>query len=165
MVVLGSMPGERSLTAAEYYAHPRNAFWKIMQALAGVDLAATYEQRLRSLKIRGIALWDVLHSCYRQGSLDAGIQNGSVKVNNFSAFFRRHPGIRVVLFNGATAERFYQRYVLPELPNGEIIYLCLPSTSPAYAAMSLKQKINWWRRGIAAAQPTAGRARVKKRGA
>lgn len=141
VLILGSMPGERSLVAAEYYAHPRNAFWKIMQEVAGVDSAASYEQRLRSLKVRGIALWDVLHSCYRKGSLDAAIKNGSVKVNNFDALFRRSPRIRVVLFNGGTSERYYKRYVLPAVDDGKVKHIRMPSTSPAHAAVSLKQKI------------------------
>jgi hypoxanthine-DNA glycosylase len=143
------MPGERSLAATQYYAHPRNAFWTVMQDVAGVDPAAPYEERVRSLKLQGIALWDVLHSCHRKGSLDAAIERGSVKVNDFNAFLRRHPRIRVVLFNGATAERFYRRYVLPGIGHGTIEHICLPSTSPAHAAVSLKQKIKAWRKGIA----------------
>jgi hypoxanthine-DNA glycosylase len=148
-LILGSMPGERSLAAAEYYAHPRNAFWKIMQAVAGIDPAASYEQRLRALKDRGIALWDVLHSCHREGSLDTAIESGSVKVNDFEAFFRDHPRIRVVLFNGGTSERYYTRYVLPRIKDREITHLLMPSTSPAHAAVSLEQKIKLWRDGIA----------------
>ena len=161
VLILGSMPGERSLVAAEYYAHPRNAFWKIMQEVAGVDSAASYEQRLRSLRARGIALWDVLHSCYRKGSLDAAIKNGSVKVNNLDALFRRHPRIRVVLFNGGTAERYYKRHVLPAIKDGKIKHIRMPSTSPAHAAVSLKQKTMVWRSGVA--QQTAARDRDKQR--
>jgi hypoxanthine-DNA glycosylase len=163
VLILGSMPGERSLIAAEYYAHPRNAFWKIMQEVAGVNPTASYKQRISSLKTAGISLWDVLHSCHRKGSLDAAIKNGSVKINNFDAFFRKHPGICVVLFNGATSERYYKRYVLPEIKDKEIKHIRMPSTSPAHAAVSLKQKIKLWRRGIT--QQTAARDRVKKRGA
>jgi hypoxanthine-DNA glycosylase len=149
VLILGSMPGERSLHAAEYYANPQNAFWKIMQEITGVDSAASYEQRLQSLKTRGIALWDVLHSCYRKGSLDAAIKDGSVKINNFDAFFREHPRICTVLFNGAVAERYYKRYVFSEIKDADIEHIRMPSTSPAHAAISLKQKIKAWRRGIA----------------
>jgi len=161
VLILGSMPGERSLAAAEYYAHPRNAFWKIMQNVVGVDAEAAYEKRLRSLTARGIALWDVLHSCHRKGSLDAAIQSGSAKVNDFDAFFRRCPGIGVVLFNGATSERYYKRYVLPQVRNGKIAHIRVPSTSPAHAAMSLAQKIKAWRSGIGAVRQTAARGRAK----
>lgn len=149
ILILGSMPGERSLAATEYYAHPRNAFWRIMQEVAGVDSRASYERRLQSLKDSGIALWDVLHSCHREGSLDAAIQRGSVKVNDFDAFFRSHPGIRVVLFNGATSERYYRRYVLPGIKDEKIKHIGMPSTSPAHAAMSLERKIKLWRGGMA----------------
>lgn len=148
VLILGSMPGERSLAATEYYAHPRNAFWKIMQEVAGVDATAAYEERLRLLTDRGIALWDVLHSCHREGSLDAAIKRGSVKVNDFAAFFRRHPGIRVVLLNGGTAEQYYKRYVLPGIEDATIKHLRMPSTSPAHAAVSFQQKTAAWRSGI-----------------
>lgn len=148
VLILGSMPGERSLAAEQYYAHPRNAFWKIMQEVAGVDSTASYEERLQSLKRRGIALWDVLHSCHREGSLDTAIKRGSVKVNDFDAFFRRHPGIRVVLLNGGTAEQYYERYVLPGIKDVKIKHLRMPSTSPAHAAVSFEQKTEAWRLGI-----------------
>jgi TDG/mug DNA glycosylase family protein len=148
ILILGSMPGERSLAAAEYYAHPRNAFWRIMQEVAGVDPAASYEDRLRSLQQHGISLWDVLHSCDRQGSLDAAIEKGSVKVNDFAAFFRSHPQIRVVLLNGGTAQRYFKRFVLPTIAKGKIEHIGMPSTSPAHAAMSLERKIGAWREAI-----------------
>lgn len=157
VLILGSMPGERSLAAAEYYAHPRNAFWKIMQEVAGVDATASYQQRLRSLRARGIALWDVLHSCHRKGSLDAAIKHGSVKINNFNALFRKCPRIRVVLFNGEASERYYKRYVLSEIEHGKIKHVRMPSTSPAHAAVPLQQKVKVWRRGIA--QQAAARGR------
>ncbi|MDY6944382.1 MAG: DNA-deoxyinosine glycosylase [Pseudomonadota bacterium] len=148
VLILGSMPGKRSLAAAEYYAHPRNAFWKIMQEVAGIDCAASYQQRLQALKARGIALWDVLHSCHREGSLDGAIERGSVKVNDFDALFRHHPEIRVVLFNGETSERYYKRYVLPGIQDRSIAHLRMPSTSPAHAAVPLEQKIELWRVGM-----------------
>jgi TDG/mug DNA glycosylase family protein len=151
VLILGSMPGERSLDAVEYYAHPRNAFWKIMQEVTGVDSSAPYQQRLRALQARGIALWDVLHSCHRAGSLDAAIENGSVQINDFATFFRRHPNVRVVLLNGGTATRYYERYVVPEIKDVKIKHLRMPSTSPAHAALSLEQKIKAWRGGLSQA--------------
>lgn len=119
-----------------------------MQEVVGVDPAAPYEERLRSLQQRGIALWDVLHSCDRQGSLDAAIEDGSVQVNDFEAFFRSHPLIRIVLLNGGTAARYYKRYVLPAIMNADVKHIGMPSTSPAHAAMSLEKKIKLWRDGI-----------------
>ncbi len=87
VLILGSMPGQRSLDAGQYYAHPRNDFWKIMEAVTGLKASADYHERIRSLQVRGIALWDVLHSCHRKGSLDAAIEASSVEVNDFRSFF------------------------------------------------------------------------------
>ena len=157
ILILGSMPGERSLTLNQYYGHPRNAFWAVMQELTGVSHAASYEERLQGLKSHGIALWDVLHSCHRKGSLDAAIDSGSIRVNDFSAFFLRHPHIRFVLFNGATAEHYYRRYVLPDLSPEAIEYIRLPSTSPAHAALAPEQKVMAWRNAIAAIDVAASR--------
>jgi double-stranded uracil-DNA glycosylase len=148
VLILGSMPSERSLAVNQYYAHPRNAFWTVMQEVTGVDHTASYKERVRSLHLYGIALWDVLHSCYRKGSLDAAIESGSIKVNDFNTFLHMHPHIRVVLFNGATAERYYRRYALAQIENEKIEYIRMPSTSPAHAALSLEQKVNAWRNEI-----------------
>lgn len=158
VVILGSMPGERSLAAAEYYAHPRNAFWKIMQELIGVAADAPYKERLQSLIDHDIALWDVLHSCHRQGSLDTAIQKGSVQINDFTAFFHRHDQIGVVLFNGATSERYYKRYVWPEIKNRTFIYIRMPSSSPAHAGMSLQHKVKAWRSGLNATLKALGKS-------
>lgn len=155
IVILGSMPGARSLAAARYYAHPRNAFWPIMQEIVGVDAEEPYERRIRSLNAKGIALWDVLHSCHREGSLDAAIRRGSVKVNDFNTFFRTYPGIDTVLLNGTTAESYYERYVLPGLERTTINHLRMPSTSPAHAAMSFERKVGAWRRGLIVDKATA----------
>jgi double-stranded uracil-DNA glycosylase len=148
IIILGSMPGERSLAAVQYYAHPRNAFWRIMQEVVGIDAGAAYEERIRMLKGKGIALWDVLHSCHREGSLDSAIRRGSVRVNDFNAFFREHPLIDTVLFNGGTSERYYTRYVLPTLERAPTNHRLMPSTSPALAAISLDQKVQAWRLGL-----------------
>lgn len=146
VLVLGSMPGERSLTAGEYYAHPQNAFWKIMGALLGFDPQLPYAERLRSLTRCGVALWDVLGRCYREGSLDAAIRNADLEPNDFAAFLRAHPGVDAVFFNGGTAERIWRTRVAPRLPDGlhPSHAQRLPSTSPAYAAMRPEQKLQAW---------------------
>lgn len=148
VLILGSIPGEASLSANQYYAHPRNAFWKIMGELIGFDPNAPYQQRLEALKNADIALWDVLHSCQRKGSLDTSIENDSVEVNDFDAFFAAHPGIRLVCFNGAAAARCYQLHVLRKGRHTLLNYVRLPSTSPAHAALSLQQKMEIWRTAI-----------------
>lgn len=142
VLVLGSMPGAASLAAGEYYAHPRNAFWPIMGALCGAGPDLPYPRRLARLRAGGIALWDVLHSCERDGSLDSAIRDE--RANDFSAFFAAHPGIRRVFFNGAKAEAAFRRHALPALPVPPLM-LRLPSTSPAYAGLGLAAKCLAWR--------------------
>lgn len=147
VLILGSIPGCESLARQAYYAHPRNVFWRIVQDLLGIDCGWPYARRVKTLQERGIVLWDVLHSCEREGSLDAAIVEGSVEVNAFVPLYRRYPGIRRVFFNGGKAESLYRRRVLPDLRT-EFEYLdyCrLPSTSPANAAWSYARKLEAWR--------------------
>jgi hypoxanthine-DNA glycosylase len=107
VVILGSMPGARSLQAGEYYAHPRNAFWPIMGALFGADRALPYAERLRRLDSAGVALWDSLQACIRPGSLDSSIRDDVG--NDFGAFFAAYPNITHVFFNGQKAETVFRR--------------------------------------------------------
>lgn len=144
LLILGSMPGQESLAAGQYYANRRNAFWKIMGHILGFDPDAAYETRLDELKAARVALWDVLQSCTRVGSLDANIAADSITVNDFHGFFDTHNKIRTVLFNGAKAESAYRRYVLPSVSALPISYIRLPSTSPAHAALSYQQKLQAW---------------------
>lgn len=146
ILILGSMPGKASLDASQYYAHPRNTFWKIMGELIGFEPSNPYDKRLEALKAADIALWDVLHSCHREGSLDTAIETDSIEVNNFKVFFDTHPDIKVVCFNGAVAERYYQRCVL--FKPDSIRYIRLPSTSPAHAALTFEQKVFAWREAV-----------------
>jgi hypoxanthine-DNA glycosylase len=148
LLILGSMPGEVSLASRQYYAHPHNAFWKIMGAVIGFDPGEPYQRRLAALRNADIALWDVLSSCHRAGALDAAIEADSIEVNDFAAFYAAHPRIACVCFNGATAERFYERHVLATLPHAPSQSVRLPSTSPAHAAWSFAQKLAAWRRAI-----------------
>lgn len=145
VLILGSIPGRESLKAQRYYAHPRNQFWKIMAALWGFAPDAPYDERLAMLRSKGIALWDVMHSCHRAGSLDASIQADTVEANDFPSFFRTHPDIRSVFFNGATAQAAFARHVLPGLKALPLHYTRLPSTSPAHAALSFAQKLEAWK--------------------
>jgi len=144
LLILGSMPGAASLRAQQYYAHPRNAFWPIMARVAGFDAAAPYDERVDVLQRAGIAVWDVLQSCVRPGSLDSAIQAGTRVPNDFAAFFAEHPGIRLVCFNGTEAQTSYNRQVLPHLTTQEIRYVRLPSSSPAHA-VAFEHKLAAWR--------------------
>lgn len=145
ILILGSMPGEASLRAGQYYAHPQNLFWRIMGELLGTDPSVPYEQRIQALKSARIALWDVLHSCRRKGSLDSSIDDASLVPNDFAAFFRHHPKITRVFFNGAKAEACYRRHVRPVTGTEAIEYLRLPSTSPANASITFERKLEAWR--------------------
>lgn len=146
VLILGSMPGDRSLDEQAYYAHPRNAFWWIMSQLIGVETQWPYAQRLNHLQDHKIALWDVLHRCERPGSLDSAIVQDSVEANDFEQFLGAYPHLRALFFNGRTVANLFQRHVVrgrgftPHIP-------ChvLPSTSPANARMKPAQKLEQWR--------------------
>jgi hypoxanthine-DNA glycosylase len=146
VLILGSMPGELSLQEQQYYAHPRNAFWYIMQELFAIPLDFPYSRRLQMLTENNIALWDVLKSCKREGSLDASIQNASIETNDFQGLFEQYPMIELIAFNGAKAEQEFRRRVVPELAakfqNKHMIRL--PSTSPAMASLTKEQKLQKW---------------------
>jgi len=144
-LVLGSMPGRASLAAGQYYAHPRNHFWPIMGELFGAAPDIAYEERLNILKFNGIALWDVLASCTRESSLDAGIAKDSEIINDFELFFAKHPQITAVFFNGRKAELTFLKRVKPLLESRTVACHLLPSTSPAYATISYERKLEAWR--------------------
>ncbi|KRA20998.1 DNA-deoxyinosine glycosylase [Lysobacter sp. Root604] len=146
VLVLGSMPGEASLAATRYYAHPQNRFWPIMGALVGATPALPYEQRLQRLLDAGIALWDVLASCERVGSLDTAIR--APQANDFAGFFAAHPRVATVLFNGAQAETSFRRLVLPGLAAPLPMLRRLPSTSPANAGQRPEVKLAAWREAL-----------------
>jgi TDG/mug DNA glycosylase family protein len=143
-LILGSMPGEASLKVGKYYAHPRNAFWRIMGELFGAGPSLPYEERVARLQSTGVAVWDTLQACIRPGSLDASITQEVP--NDFSAFFAWYPNITHVFFNGGKAEDVFRRRVLPGLPQAEAhrVFTRLPSTSPAHAGMTLEAKVKEW---------------------
>ncbi len=150
ILILGSMPGKVSLAAGQYYAHAQNMFWRILGEVSGFGSAAPYETRVQALKACGIALWDVLATCTRAGSLDSAIEDASISANDFVSFYRAHPGITQVFFNGAKAEACYRKHVLPVLADGfgPQQYRRLPSTSPANASMSRAYKQRVWKRAL-----------------
>lgn len=149
VLILGSIPGRRSLLAGQYYAHPANAFWRILGGIGVCAPGAPYAERTRSLRQRGIAVWDVLHCCERPGSLDADIVPASMQANDFATFFGRHRRIAAVLCNGGTAFRAFTRVARDlEEPFASLPRLGLPSTSPAHAARSFAQKLLAWRRAL-----------------
>jgi len=149
ILILGSLPGQRSLQAVQYYAHPQNAFWRIMREFIGAE--GSYDERCGALVEHGIALWDVLAESVRPGSMDAAIQTASARANDFAGFFSQHAGIRQVFFNGKKAAQLYARLVLIDGRDFDMRYATLPSTSPAYASMAYEEKLRIWREEITAA--------------
>jgi len=139
VLVLGTMPGIRSLEAGEYYAHPQNAFWRIVAPWSGAS-DIPYRERCAALKRNGIGLWDVVATCDRKGSLDQDIRNP--RPNALPALGDKHPELRLVLCNGKKAHELLTR--LFELPPG-LDCRVMPSTSPAYAR---KGKAAVWRRAM-----------------
>jgi TDG/mug DNA glycosylase family protein len=147
VLVLGSLPGQASLAASQYYAQPQNAFWRIMGALFEAGPEHAYDERLRRLVEARVALWDVCASAARPGSLDHRIDKRSVAANDFAGFFAAHRQVAAIFFNGATAERLYLTLARPTLPPdaADIVTRRLPSTSPAHAGVSFLQKLDAWK--------------------
>jgi len=143
--VLGSLPGKTSIVAGEYYAHPRNSFWRIMRELFGI--AGDYDERCTHLSDCRLALWDVLRASVRRGSLDADIQRASASANDFGLFLRTHENIEVLGFNGKKAEQLF-RAMVPKEHYQHVRLVGLPSTSPAYAAMPFAGKLQLWAAGL-----------------
>jgi TDG/mug DNA glycosylase family protein len=146
VLILGSLPGRKSLDMNQYYAQPQNAFWRIMDALFGAAPSLPYSQRLERLIVNRVAVWDVLAAGERSGSLDSAIVASSIVVNDFGGFFARHEGIRLICFNGAKAAELYRRRVRPALvPRfATLANRVLPSTSPANATVPFAAKLARW---------------------
>jgi double-stranded uracil-DNA glycosylase len=145
VLILGTMPGKVSLRERQYYAHPQNAFWRIIGGILGFDPASPYDARVAAVQSAGIAVWDVLKSCVRESSLDSAIEASSALPNDFAAFFAKHPQIQRICFNGAKAEALYMKHVRPRLAaNPSVQHVRLPSTSPANAGLALAQKVRAW---------------------
>lgn len=139
VLILGTMPSEESLARQEYYGNPRNQFWRIMQELYDAPLDAPYEARVRALQQNGVALWDVLESCERAGSLDSAIKNAVP--NDFSTLFNGLPELKIIAFNGKKAAEWFTRWARVDISHYQ--RFTLPSTSPA-ASMPFEKKLAAW---------------------
>ena len=145
VLVLGTVPSVRSLEVGRYYAHPRNAFWPIMEALFAGRAALDHAARVELLHASRVAVWDVLAAAERPGSLDAAIVSATAVPNDLPVFLRAHRDVGTICFNGAAAERLFRAHISARL-TGErhIAFMRLPSTSPANAAMSFEAKLAAW---------------------
>ncbi len=144
ILILGSMPGIKSLQDVQYYAHPRNAFWAIIESLFSISSSSEYDQRLQLLNDNFVGLWDVYAKCYRAGSLDSAIDKKTAEINNFKRLLEQFPAIHTLCFNGKAAEQAFKKQVLPLLEGQKIELISLPSTSPANAAISFEAKLEQW---------------------
>lgn len=172
-LILGTVPGQASLKSAQYYAHPRNAFWPIMMAMIGkqqpcyeAQQSMGYTQRCQLISEHGYAVWDVLASCTRPGSLDSKIIKSTELPNDIASLVQSHPELTRIVCNGRTAENLFKRHILKSLPRpvhlldkhinnpedeppAEAIRLVsLPSTSPAMASLTLANKYQVWAEGL-----------------
>lgn len=141
VLILGSMPGNESLRKGEYYAHPKNQFWKILFSIFDMEQKALYSAKVSFLKEKRIALWDVIKQCDREGSADSKITN--VCINELPSLLATYPQIKHLFFNGQKAFDIFNKEVKPGI-SSEITLKRLPSTSPANATISVEAKIKEW---------------------
>lgn len=147
ILILGSMPGRKSLAEQQYYAHAQNSFWPIMSELLGFPADLEYSLRLQALGEHRVALWDVAYQCVRAGSLDQAIKMDTVVANDFATFFCHHRDVKSIFFNGRKAEQLFRRLVLSSERDSwrHLKMHLLPSTSPAHATISRHEKCRAWK--------------------
>lgn len=145
-LILGTLPSQQSLIKGQYFGHPRNAFWPIMGKLFGAGPEIAYTERARMLSGSGIAVWDVLKSASRPGSMDAAIDEETALPNDFGTLHENHPELQLLCFNGQAAGRLFRKLVPMEIQESfaAVRFVTMPSTSPAYAAMGFEEKLQRW---------------------
>ena len=155
-LILGTMPGQKSLQTQQYYAHPRNALWPVLCAMVTgepprytIHETLSYEDRCKLISDAGFGLWDVLAQCERPGSLDASISRQSEVPNDIQALVEQHPELKTIACNGRTAHTLLKRHILSKYDSDKSSLklpriVCLPSTSPAMASLSLAEKFCQW---------------------
>lgn len=140
ILILGSVPGMKSLEMSQYYAHPQNVFWKIIFELLNEPFTTDYLLRLAVLEKYGIALWDVIDTCEREGSLDSKIKNE--EDNDILQLLKKYPNIKTIYCNGKKSFNNIRKLLNNEI---ERSIVSLPSTSPAYAMINFQQKLAQWK--------------------
>lgn len=151
ILILGSMPGVKSLEAREYYAHPQNLFWAIMGEILSFCPSAPYRERVCALEKGRIALWDTLKFCERRGSLDSEIKPETETPNHISGLLEKNPSIRSVFFNGKKPGQVFKLRIKPLLDErikSRLRFETLPSTSPANAGVAKERKTALWKKAI-----------------
>jgi len=140
ILILGSYPSVQSIAKGEYYGNPQNRFWTVLEACRGIPCELPYAARISRLREQRIALWDVVRSCIREGSLDTAIRHPFM--NDIGGLLAAHPTIRAIAFNGTAAGHYYSALRIPAA--GDHTIIVLPSTSPANARIPLAEKIRRW---------------------
>ena len=141
VLIVGSMPGVKSLEDAQYYAHPRNAFWPMLFDIFGAERTDDYEAKKDLIRKNGLALWDVAGLCEREGSLDSNMRD--IQFNDFASLFEKCSQIHTVLCNGGTAHSLFVKSGFA----GDRTVVRMPSTSPAYT-MAYDRKLEVWRAAL-----------------
>lgn len=139
VLILGTLPGDRSLESGEYFAHPRNRFWKIISAITNNPLPQNYSEKVELLYRTRIGVWNVLHKARRKGSLDTAIQNEVP--NDLPRFISGHGNLKVIAFDGLKAAAFYDKHFSRR---SDLKYICLPGCSPANARFNLESLCHRW---------------------
>mgnify|MGYP001598059025 FL=1 len=139
ILILGSIPGIKSLEMQQYYAHPQNKFWKIICEIFNEEFTTNYQQRIEILEKHHIALWDVIDTCERKGSLDSEIRNE--EANKIEELLQNFPNIKAIFCNGQKSHKNLQKILGKKF---RLPIIVLPSTSPAYAGLSYFDKLNLW---------------------
>lgn len=142
VLILGSMPSIASLYRQEYYAHPQNRFWKLLSVIYRTELTC-YDHKIACLHQNKLALWDVIATCEREGSLDSKIKE--VSQNELESFLSQHVHIRKIILNGQKAGKEYQKSYGSAI---QIPWEVLPSTSPANASCSFDILLNLWQKAL-----------------
>lgn len=140
ILILGSLPGDKSLAESEYYAHPRNRFWKVLAEITSSIFPTNYEAKLKMLSENKIGVWDVVQKAQRVGSLDTNILDEVP--NNLDEFIANHPNLEIIVFNGSKSQKLYDKYFKRQ-PN--VKYLEMPSTSPANANYTFERLCEKWK--------------------
>src|SRR5690606_14631135 len=140
ILILGTMPGDKSLELGEYYGHPRNRFWKIISTITDSDLPLTYNEKKALLLKTKIGIWDVAHKANRKGSLDSAIEDE--EPNDLDNFFTKHKNLKVIGFNGTKSQALFDKYFDRK---SDLKYISLPSTSPANTSIDFDSICKLWR--------------------
>lgn len=141
ILILGSLPGDKSLEFQQYYAHPRNRFWTVIATLTESNFPTNYQEKLNLLHQNKIGVWDVVHTAKRVGSLDTNILEEIP--NDLESFILSHQNLKIIGFNGAKAQKLFDKYFTRK---ADLKYIALPSTSPANASFTIESLCEHWRK-------------------